>query len=711
MMKSAANKQKTWGTTILLSAVLLTALCLSQPAFSEVSLAGSWATGLTHAKEAGTNRALIFIAHEESASGLDPNLTSVTYGGQTMTKVIERSAVTTGYGNYVAAFILNEVGVAAASSGTFSVTWSATTSSVSYASVFLSNVNQTEPNGAEASNGTTSGTDPIATSALATSAGDMVIDAATNANLGSYILGGGFTEGTDQSVGDSGHTGVTGYKSATGANETPSADHSSTVTRQVIIGFVVQGTPSDPNKASNPNPGNGATNVSLTTNLSWTAGAGATSNNVYFGTNSNAHSNPKHTVYTNSYDPPGDLAEGTTYHWAVDSNDDGTETTGDDWSFTSYEPVQIGDRVADYIISVPLTSHYASACSYYGVLVYSEVTGNTALKNSVIAAFPSSYYTGAQMPPEGDVDKNIYGILPFELYRQTGDANYLTSAQYLADKEFETPRHDGLSEYTRFWIDDTYMIGSLQAQAYKSMGDIDYANHAVTQLLGYMGEVENLQQENGLFYHTLSAPIHWGRGNGWAAAAMTEVLSCLPEDDPNRPLLLTKYQAMMSGLVTYQDANGMWYQVLDMSSDPRNWVETSCTGMFVFALTTGVDKGWLPEQPYKQAALDGWAALANFVNANGAVREVCPGTGASSNVADYFNKQRNTGDAHGQAAVIWAATAIERLNQEADVDYNDLKVLTDNWLGDAPTADIFPSGGDGIVNFLDFAEFAQDWLK
>jgi hypothetical protein len=148
-----------------------------------------------------------------------------------------------------------------------------------------------------------------------------------------------------------------------------------------------------------------------------------------------------------------------------------------------------------------------------------------------------------------------------------------------------------------------------------------------------------------------------------------------------------------------------------MSSDPRNWVETSCTGMFVFALTTGVDKGWLPEQPYKQAALDGWAALANFVNANGAVREVCPGTGASSNVADYFNKQRNTGDAHGQAAVIWAATAIERLNQEADVDYNDLKVLTDNWLGDAPTADIFPSGGDGIVNFLDFAEFAQDWLK
>jgi rhamnogalacturonyl hydrolase YesR len=328
------------------------------------------------------------------------------------------------------------------------------------------------------------------------------------------------------------------------------------------------------------------------------------------------------------------------------------------------------------------------------------------------------------MPLEGSQDRNAYGILPFELYRQTGDANYLTSALYLANKEFENPDSNGLAEYpnyTRFWIDDTYMIGSLQAQAYKSMGNIDYANHAVAQLLGYMGEVENLQQANGLFYHTRSVPIHWGRGNGWAAAAMTEVLSCLPEDDPNRPLLLTKYQNMMAGLVACQDANGMWYQVLDMGSDPRNWVETSCTGMFVFALATGVKQGWLPEEPYMQSALDGWAALANFVNADGAVREVCMWMSADPDVTYYFNRPRVVGDAHGEAAVIWAATAIERLNLndeiagdidgDGDVDFEDLKRLTDNWLGNEPSADIFPPEGDGIINFLDFAELAKDWLK
>jgi len=43
------------------------------------------------------------------------------------------------------------------------------------------------------------------------------------------------------------------------------------------------------------------------------------------------------------------------------------------------------------------------------------------------------------------------------------------------------------------------------------------------------------------------------------------------------------------------------------------------------------------------------------------------------------------------------------------VDFNDLKVITDNWLTAEPSADIAPPGGDGNVDFLDFAEFAKFW--
>ena len=48
-------------------------------------------------------------------------------------------------------------------------------------------------------------------------------------------------------------------------------------------------------------------------------------------------------------------------------------------------------------------------------------------------------------------------------------------------------------------------------------------------------------------------------------------------------------------------------------------------------------------------------------------------------------------------------------NRDGSVDLDDLRTLASNWLGDEPLVDIAPAGGDGIVNFLDFAIFAENW--
>jgi hypothetical protein len=208
---------------------------------TDINIIGSWTTGTTHAKETGYNRALIFIAHGE-VNVIDMNLASVTYGGQAMTKVIDMNVGSgTGYRGYVAAFILKEAGISAATSSTFVPSWNTTPESNSFASAFFSSVDQTNPIGASARSGTASSSpNPITTSALNTSNGDMVVLGATCGNNGSYTLNNSFIEGTDQSVGSAGHTGVTGHKHATGVAETPSATYSSTVNRQVIIGFVLK---------------------------------------------------------------------------------------------------------------------------------------------------------------------------------------------------------------------------------------------------------------------------------------------------------------------------------------------------------------------------------------------------------------------------------------------------------------------------------------
>ncbi len=343
MRKNSANQQKKRGTTFLTSAVLLTVLSLARPALSQVNIIGSWQSGTSHTKESGTSRALIFIAHAEHSAAT--TLTGVTYGGQAMTGITEE-VVGTGYRAYVMAYILDEAGINAATSGTFVPAWSTTPENVAYASVFLEYVDQTSPIGDFDGNGSASSTpNPITTASLSTQYGDMVIDAATCGNTGNYTLLNGFIEALEHDMDSS--AGTDGYKSATGADEMPSAQHSN-VNRQVLIGFVVQAAPPDPNKATNPNPGNGASNVSVSASLSWDAPAAftPTSYDVYFGTNSTAHSNPKNTVYTNSYDPPGDLAEVTTYYWAVDCNDNGTIYTGDPWSFTT-EGGYCGDGTCD----------------------------------------------------------------------------------------------------------------------------------------------------------------------------------------------------------------------------------------------------------------------------------------------------------------------------------------------------------------------------
>ena len=198
----------------------------------QVEILGSWLTGTSHTKEAGTDRALIFIAHGEMDDTM--NLAAVTYGGQSMTKVVERDYRAT-IDAYVVAYILDEDGIAAATNGTFVPTWSTNPDEIKYASVFLENVNQDDLTGASATAGGTSQT--ISTSSLTTNYGDMVIDAATCGNTGTYTFNNGFTEGVQQSAESS--TGASGYKSATGSNETPSVTHSN-VNRQALIGFVVQ---------------------------------------------------------------------------------------------------------------------------------------------------------------------------------------------------------------------------------------------------------------------------------------------------------------------------------------------------------------------------------------------------------------------------------------------------------------------------------------
>lgn len=87
-----------------------------------------------------------------------------------------------------------------------------------------------------------------------------------------------------------------------------------------------------PNKPVNPSPTNGATNQSRTVDLSWQDGGGASSYDVYFGTNPIPSDNKGNQTST-SYDP-GTLVYNEKYFWRIDVVNAAGTTPGDIWDFT-----------------------------------------------------------------------------------------------------------------------------------------------------------------------------------------------------------------------------------------------------------------------------------------------------------------------------------------------------------------------------------------
>jgi unsaturated rhamnogalacturonyl hydrolase len=166
--------------------------------------------------------------------------------------------------------------------------------------------------------------------------------------------------------------------------------------------------------------------------------------------------------------------------------------------------------------------------------------------------------------------------------------------------------------------------------------------------------LDSLQKPNGLFYHAPDVPYFWGRGDGWMAVGMAELLRSLPKNNPNRERIMKGYKLMMASLLKYQSESGMWRQLID---DEGSWPESSCTGMFTFAMITGVKNGWLDAAAYSAAARKGWLALVSYINENNDVREVCEGTNKKNDRQYYLDRKRLTGDLHGQAPVLWCATA------------------------------------------------------
>ena len=336
-------------------------------------------------------------------------------------------------------------------------------------------------------------------------------------------------------------------------------------------------------------------------------------------------------------------------------------------------PQEVGKRVAENFVARQFEFDqgkrqyviYPEACAWYGSLTVAQLTGDNDLKSRLIRKFdPLSTPEGAKhISQEPHVDYRVFGVVPLEIYMQTKERKFLDLGVGLANSQWEKTTPDGITAEARYWIDDMYMITAVQVQAFRATGDSKYIDRAAATMAAYL---DKLQQSNGLFYHAPDSQFFWGRGNGWVAAGMTELLSSLPKKHPQRARIFAGYQKMMASLLKYQGNDGLWRQLVD---HPEAWAETSSTGMFTFAMVTGVKNGWLDRKTYGPAARRAWLGLVQHIDKDANVNDVCIGTNKARQEAGpdlntqlkyYLERPRRVGDLHGQAPILWSATALMR---------------------------------------------------
>ncbi|WP_374121359.1 glycoside hydrolase family 105 protein [Paenibacillus sp. LHD-117] len=275
------------------------------------------------------------------------------------------------------------------------------------------------------------------------------------------------------------------------------------------------------------------------------------------------------------------------------------------------------------------------------------------------------------------------GLLLFRLdERSGGDRRYRIAADKLRALFHTLHRtseggfwHKDKYAYN-MWLDGLYMGGVFALKYANAYGDASLRELALQQEA--LMRKHMLDGENGLLYHawdescempwadpaTGRSPEFWGRSLGWYGLAVSQFLDELPETDPGWQELADQLASLVEALIRYQDeASGLWYQVVDKGHLADNWLETSCSSLFVYTIAKACKRGLIGENGL-EAARRGYEGLIAVMESDERGRFVMPDICIGTSAGDYENyvtRPTSSNDLHGVGAFVMACVEMEDL--------------------------------------------------
>ena len=320
---------------------------------------------------------------------------------------------------------------------------------------------------------------------------------------------------------------------------------------------------------------------------------------------------------------------------------------------------------------------------------------------------------------ENQLDSILLGRQLLLLYGVTRDPRYAKAATLLYEQLMHQPRtaSGGFWHKQRYpnqmWLDGLYMAEPFYAE-YAATFHHPEAFSDITHQFVLIDE-HTRDKKTGLLYHgwdeskkerwadkeTGHSPELWARAMGWAMMALVDTISYYPEQDAGRKVLMAELDRDAAAVARYQDGEtGLWYQVMDKAGAKGNYLESSASCMFVYALAKGVRLGYLP-QSYLANAERGYKGIIGHFIQTGQ-----PGQGDSVSLtgtvkvgglggdpyrdgsyAYYIGEKVVTDDPKGVGAFLLASMEMENA-KSAKLGRGDT-VLVDAWFNSQKRVDAF----------------------
>ncbi|MFL6468395.1 MAG: glycoside hydrolase family 88 protein [Pyrinomonadaceae bacterium] len=290
-------------------------------------------------------------------------------------------------------------------------------------------------------------------------------------------------------------------------------------------------------------------------------------------------------------------------------------------------------------------------------------------------------------PDEYNIDHITPGTAMMTMYRATGNEKYRKLVELLRSQLKTHPRtkeggfwHKKIYPW-QMWLDGLYMGEPFYAEYSQVFGE-DNWNDIANQFVWM--EKHARDEKTGLLYHgwdesreqrwankeTGRSPHVWGRAMGWYAMGLVDVLEFFPKGHPRRNELIDILNREAAAIEKVQDPkSGVWWDILDLGGKEKNYLESSASAMFVYALARGVREGYLPEK-YMKVAIRGWEGIKKeFIKTTTNGEANWEGTVSVSGLGGnpyrdgsfeyYMSEKLRTNDAKGLGPAIRAALEME----------------------------------------------------